>query len=403
MRFKSEIMRGGGSHFFTPVGIALALLAVGCGGGKESPAEKVETVSGIRTQTIQMQSVPDEIEAPGSVIAASTAQVAGRAMGTVLQVAVREGDRVGRGQLLVQLDERELAARRSSAQAAEEASTAGVVQATKAVASTQAQADVAKKTYDRYVYLKEQRSVSAQEFDEVAAKYQAAQAVLDQSKASLQQAEAMAAEAKSEAQAADSVASYARIVAPFDGRVIERRVEPGSLVSPGVTLLVLEDTSRYQLEATFPADAAAVVHQGSAARVDLDAPPGTSVAGRVAEMEAGADPASHTVKARIDLAKGPGVESGMFGRAFLARGSRRALLVANGALVARGQLRGLYAVDAGGLAHWRVLTLGNTFGPQVEVLSGLSAGDTVVLNPGPNELDGKRISTAATPEGENRP
>src|SRR5208283_1252672 len=183
----------------------------------------------------------------------STAQVAARTMGTVLQVAVREGDTVKRGQVLAQLDERELASRWNAAQSGAQGATAGVTQATKALAAAQAQADVMKKTYDRYSYLKEQRSVSPQEFDEIAAKQEAAQANLEEAKAALSQSEAGAAQAESEARAAESVASYARIVAPFDGRVIRRSVESGSLVSPGMPLFVVEDTSRYQLEATLPA------------------------------------------------------------------------------------------------------------------------------------------------------
>ena len=385
------------------VGMGVALLAAGCGREKEVPTQRVETVSGVRTQRVRTQNVPDEIEAPGTVIAVATAQVAARTMGTVLQVAVREGDRVSRGQLLAQLDSRELAAQESSARAAEEASNAGVAQAAKAVASAQAQADVLKKTYDRYVYLKEQKSVSPQEFDEVAAKYQAGEADLAQAQAALEQAQAVRTRAKSELQAAESVTSYARIAAPFDGRVLERTVEPGSLVSPGLSLFVLEDTSRYQLEVTLPADALGAVRKGSAARVQLDAVSGTVIEGRVAEMEAGADPASHTVKARVDLSSNSAVESGLYGRAFFARGERNAMLLASDALVIRGQLRGIYVVDANGLAHWRVLTIGKSFGTQVEVLSGLGEGETVVLNPGTLELDGKRISAVAAPGGEGRP
>ncbi|MGB2633661.1 MAG: efflux RND transporter periplasmic adaptor subunit, partial [Candidatus Acidiferrum sp.] len=82
------------------LGIGIALLAAGCTSNDAGSAQRVESVQGIRTQKIQMQTVPDEIEAPGSVIAISTAQVASRAMGTVLQVPVREGDFVKRGQLL---------------------------------------------------------------------------------------------------------------------------------------------------------------------------------------------------------------------------------------------------------------------------------------------------------------
>jgi multidrug efflux pump subunit AcrA (membrane-fusion protein) len=385
------------------LGIGLGLLVSGCGGTGQAPTQKVETVPGIHTQKICMQTVPDEIEAPGSVIAVNTAQVAARTMGTVLQVPVREGDFVKRGQLLTQLDERELAARRSSAEAAVQASTAGVDQATNAVAAAQAQSDVAKKTYDRYVYLKEQKSVSPQEFDEVAAKYQAAQAGLEQATAALHQAAAGADQAKSEAQAASSVASYARVVAPFDGRVVRRQVEPGSLVSPGIPLFIIEDTSHYQLEVTLPTDVLAKVRKGSAAHVQLDTLAGKSIAGKVAEIEAGADPASHTASARIDLAKEPGVQSGMFGRASFAQGESHALTVPGSAVVTRGQLNGLYVADSNGIAHWRVVTLGKPRGIQWEVLSGLNEGEAVALNPGTQELDGKRISGGTTQTGENRP
>ena len=372
--------------------IGAGVLAAGCGGAKERVAQKIEIVPGLRVQKIQLRSVADDLEVPGSVIAVSTAQVAARTMGVVLQVAVREGDFVKRGQVLAQLDERELASHRSAAQAGAQGATAGVAQARKALAAAQAQADVKQKTYDRYSYLKEQKSVSPQEFDEIAAKQQTAQANLEQVKAALRQAEAGSAQAESEAHAAESVASYARVVAPFDGRVIRRTVEPGSLVSPGMPLFVVEDASRYQLEATLPAEAAAFLKKHAPARVQLDGLQQKSLSGKVAEMEAGADPASHTLKARIDLPKEAGVQSGIFGRAFFSRGEKQTLLVPGTALVDRGQLRGIYVVGDGGLLHWRVVTVGKNTEGLFEVLSGLNDGDVLVLNPGTQELDGKKAA-----------
>ncbi len=381
--------------------IAMGIMAAGCSGGSERPPQKVEVVSGLHVQKMELQSIANELEAPGSVIAVSTAQVAARTTGTVMQVEVREGDNVKRGQMLARLDQRELAARSNAALAGAQGAAAGVEQARKAVAAAQAQADVLQKTYDRYAYLKEQKSVSPQEFDEVTAKYQGSQANLEQAKAGLRQAEAGASQAESESHAAQDVASYTRIVAPFDGRVIRRTVEPGSLVSPGMMLFVVEDTSRYQLEATLPAEAQATVKKNGAARVQLDALGGKPLGGKVAEIEAGADPASHTLKARIDFRSDSGVQSGMFGRAFFSQGEKRALMVPDEALVSRGQLRGLYVVGDGNLMHWRVVTMGKKLGSQVEVLSGLNEGEVVVLNPGSQELDGKKAS-AGVASGEKR-
>lgn len=197
---------------FFAVSLAGALLAA-CG-ESENKAVKPEMVTGLRLQKIELKSVPDELEVPGTVVAAAMAQIAARTMGTVLLVAVKEGDTVHRGQLLAQLDERELFARRNAAQAGSQAAEAGVAQAQKAVAAAQANADVMQKTYDRYTYLKDQKSVSPQEFDEISAKQQAAQAQLEQARAALKQAQAGGEQAQAEVHAADSVASYARRYCP---------------------------------------------------------------------------------------------------------------------------------------------------------------------------------------------
>jgi membrane fusion protein, multidrug efflux system len=382
--------------------IALAFigaLLLSCGETETKPAQP-EVVQGLLLQKIQWKSVPDELQAPGTVVASTTAQAAARTMGTVLLVAVKEGDAVHHGQLLAQLDERELAAHRNAAQAGAQAADAGINQAQKAMVAAQAQADVMQKTYDRYTYLQEQKSVSPQEFDEIRAKQQAAQAQLEQAKAALAQAQAGREQATAEVHAAESVASYARIVAPFGGRVMRRMVDPGSLVLPGGPLFVVEDTSRYQLQAMLPTEALLFVKKGSLVRVELDfreKPAGSgscqcdnSMEGKVAELEAGADPASHTLNARIDLPHDATVKSGVFGRAYFAHGEKRALVVPPQAVVTRGQLRGIYAVDASDLMHWRVVTLGQSTNGQVEVLSGIAPGDVIVLNPGVQELDGKK-------------
>ena len=381
-------------------GIGAGMLLAGCGDGSEAPKRKVEMAQGVHVVKVRLENITDELEAPGTVIAISTAQVAARMTGTVLQVAVREGDAVTRGQLLARLDEREMASRESAAQAASQGATAGVMQSANAVAVAQAQADVMGKTYNRYVYLKEQKSVSPQEFDEVASREEAAQANLEQAKARLREAEAGVAQRQSEVHLAESVSSYARVVAPFDGRVIRRMVEPGSLVLPGMALFVIEDTSRYQLEVTLPTASLGAIKKNTPARVQLEGMTEKSLVGRVSEIEAGADAASHTLKARVDLPKERDMQSGIFGRAYFARGEKAALEIANEAAITRGQLRGIYVVDDAGLIHWRVVTLGKIVGSRTEVLSGLSDGEAIVLNPGSQELDGKKAAIASNERGE---
>jgi multidrug efflux system membrane fusion protein len=263
------------------------------------------------------------------------------------------------------------------------------------VAVAQAQADVAARTHERFVFLRDQKSVSAQEFDEVEAKFRAAQASLEQARARQKQAEAAQGRAESEARAAETVAGYARVVAPFSGVVVSRMVEKGSLVTPGTPLFVVEDVSRYRLEVSVPASLPGLA-RGASARVALDALPGKEFQGKVVELEAGADPASHTVQAKVELPADPAIRSGLFGRAWFRRGERKALLVPRSAVVERGQLRGVFVVDAGGIAQWRLVTLGAVLGDRMEVLSGIGEGERIVADPGVTPLDGKRIAAGSS-------
>lgn len=383
----------GASRAALPI-LFLTLALSGCGESSAPKAQAPETVRGLRVATIGLQSVPDEIDAQGSIQSVRTAQVAAQVMATVTSVRVREGDAVKRGQVLILLDERELSARSSAAQAAVEESAAALEEARRGLAAAEAQADVAAKTYERYTFLRNQKSVSAQEFDEVEAKYRSTQAARDAARARLRQVEAAQSRGTSEASAATTVAGYARITAPFDGVVVRRNVDPGALAAPGMPLVTIEDPSRYQAVVTFGAADAGAVRRGAKVSVRLDALPGKALEGTVVELEAGADPASHTVSARIALPRDAALRSGLFARAAFRRGERRALAVPRSAVVERGQLTAVYALDGQGVARLRIVTLGRGFNDRVEVLSGLGEGARVVTDPGTRELDGKKVEVS---------
>jgi len=372
--------------------VALVLALAACGGAPPQQPPAPESVSGVRVVSVSAQAVPDEIEAPGTVQSVTTAEIAARAMGTVQAVLVREGDAVRRGQLLLQIDDRELAARSSAAQSALGEAAAAREEASRGLAAAQAQADLAKKTFDRFTVLREQKSVSSQEFDEVEARHRAATAALEQAKARQQQMEAMNQRAQSEARAASAVAGYTRVVSPLDGVVVRRHVEPGAMAMPGMPLLVVEETSRYRLEATVDAASAATLRRGVGARVTLDALPERVFEGTISELEAGADPSTHTLAVKVTLPRDPAIRSGLFGRAWFARGERQALLLPPAHLVERGQLTGVYWVDEQGIARLRIVTLGRAIGGVVEILSGLREGDRIVVEPGVRELEGKKVS-----------
>ena len=374
-----------------PISAALVALAAGCSRAEQAAQAAPEAVTGIELRATKLQPIAEEVQAPGAVVSAHTAEVAARTMGMVEAVLVREGQAVKAGELLARLDDRELAAHGAAAKSAEAGAISARAEAAQGLASAKAQAEVIEKTYERFVYLRDQKSVAPQEFDEVESRRRMAQASLAAAADREKQAEAGVERARAEARAAETASSYARIAAPFAGIVARRMAETGGMAAPGTTLFVIEDPSRYQLRAQLQAAAAGAARTGTVVRVRLDALGGPDLEGRITEVEGGADPATHTVAVRIELPANPAIRSGLFGRAWFRRGERQAILLPQSALVRRGQLAGVYALDSAGVLRWRVITVGeiSATGDAMEVLSGLGAGETIAANPSGRELDGK--------------
>jgi len=372
----------------------LAALMPACGGKPSQAPVEVETVSGVMIVALRSESVPAGAQAPGIVRSTKTAEVAARLAGIVTQVAAKAGDRVTAGQLLAQVDDREATARRNAAQSATQEAAAGREQATHALAAAESQAAVAKKTYDRFVYLREQKSASPQEFDEVEGKYRTAVAAVEQARARQRQAQAAGERAQSELRAAEAVSSYARVTAPFSGIIARRMAEPGQMAANGQPLFVVEDANHLEFEATVDASAARQIHRGTKAQVAIDSISGRTWEAAVTEIDAGAEAQTQTLRVKLALPSAEGLQSGLFGHATFCCEQRQALMAPRNALVQHGQLMGIYWVDAQGVARLRVVTIGRSFGERVEILSGASDGDRIVVNSQGRVLDGKKVSVA---------
>jgi multidrug efflux system membrane fusion protein len=124
---------------------------------------------------------------------------------------------------------------------------------------------------------------------------------------------------------------------------------------------------------------AGMARPGAPVQVKLDAL-GTSFAAQIDEIVPSADPASRTFTAKVRLGQ-KGLKSGMFGRGSLALGSRaNRILVARKALIERGALTSVWVVDKDGIARMRLVKVGKTSGDRVEILSGLSDGELLVVS-----------------------
>jgi RND family efflux transporter MFP subunit len=359
--------------------MAPAILLVGCSSEHATVSAAPETVSGVTVISAQAGDIPDLVEAVGTLHAAETSQLAAQMMGNIIEIRVHEGDRIRRGQVLAVIDDAQPRAALDRAGAAELASQ-------QEITAADSDFSLAEATFKRYQTLFDKKSVSPQEFDEVKARYQAAQARRDMARSGQ-------AQAKAGLQQARTSLGYTRMLAPFDGVVTEKKADVGVLASPGMPIFTVEDVRSYRLEASVNEGDLRYVRMGQQVPVTIDALGDQELKGKVVQIVPAADPASRSFLVKVELPSDPALRSGLFGRSMFARGQRPALLVPRTAVVARGQLQGIYVLDQNQVAGLRYVTLGKPVAAQVEVLAGLQAGDKVIADPGSRELGGKKIET----------
>lgn len=352
-----------------------AMMMAGCRGG-ESTSPAIQTaLAGVVEG--QQQQIPQNLRSTGTLHARETAIVSAQVMGRIQQVLVSAGDSVRAGQTLVVLDDAALRASANQSQAAVKAA-----QGQQAAAQTDA--NLAASTLGRYQQLQAEKSVSPQEMDEVARRAEAAAARLDAMRAQSESA-------RDQANGAAAMLSYTRLRAPFSGVVIARMADPGTMASPGVPLLQVDQAGALQLQTSVDESAIGAIHKGMKIQVVIDGAGITALTGTIAEINAAADFASHSFLVKIDLPSSSLLRSGMYATAEFPNGLRQAILISRSVVVSRGSLTCVYVLDSRGIAQLRSVTVGAKQGNLIEVLSGISAGEKLVDAPADRDLAGKRI------------
>ena len=359
------------------VSLALSLaIAAGCS-SKEAEKAKAPPVAvqGVTSEQVKSGPLADLLEAVGTVTSRNAAPIAARIPGTVTSLAVREGDRVRKGQLLLTLASPETGAGAAAAAAAVEDARRGLEEAR----SRRRLTDV---TYQRYEKLYQQQAVTAQEFDEKRMAHEQGAEGVARAEARLKQAEAAS-------RGSAAVAGYGRITAPIGGLVTARPVELGQTVFPGTPLLTVEDEGALQLVVATPESLLGKVRTGMRVPVAVDGAP-SATEGRIAEVVSAVDPASRTFTVKIDLAA-KGLRSGSYGRALFPAGEKTSLTVPAAAIVTRGALTSVWVVGQDGIARMRLVKTGATAGGRTEILAGLADGDRVVTVGVEKVTDGAQI------------
>jgi len=320
---------------------AAVLLAYGCGSAPEDAAASAMGGRGgpvpVITAPVVETAFSDAFSALGSVRASEAVEIRARISSVVTSIHFADGQQVAKGALLVQLDDREIAAELAVAEAALQK------------VSSQ---------YDRSASLRQTQVVSEAELEELAADVKKAEADVAAARARL---------------------DHCSIDAPIAGIVGLRNVSPGGLVGPDMIITTLDDTRTVKLQFAIPETFLAAVSQGMQVAASTAVYPDESFSGIVTSIDSRIDPATRSIKVVASIPNPDSrLKPGMFMTVDLQRSRDSVLLIPEQALAPRAGRQYVFVVsDAVATEH--EVSLGVRAPGVVEITDGLQAGDQVII------------------------
>ncbi len=385
---------------------AILLVLAGCGGAKKEAAAEAEPPTPVQVDDVTRGPIDLIVNADAVLYPFNQANVTSKISAPVRRVLVNRGDHVKAGQLLAELENRDLAAsaeesksQLDQAQAVFQTTSGATVpeDRTKSqddVAAAQQTLDAAKTLYDNRVELQKQGALAQKLVDDAKVAMVQAQSQLDTARRHLQSVQQVtgteqvrAAQAQVNAAKAhyDSLAvqvTYAEVRSPISGVVSDRAVYPGDTAAQGMPIVSIIDISKVVARANVPVKDAAPVQVGRPATIT--GPEGV-LSGKVVVVSPSVDPSTTTVEVWVQ-ADNPGEKMKPGGTV---RVSIRADLIKDTLLVPAAALLNsdeggekVMVVGKDNLARERKVTVGVREGNRVQILGGVSEGEKVITSGG---------------------
>jgi RND family efflux transporter MFP subunit len=324
---------------------ALLLFAVpGCGKKQETSPASLPSAQ-VQVQRIDLKPHLASEEVVATVNPELRSVIESKVSGRIDKMLVTPGQRVKAGELLVDLDVREIQARLDQATPVR---------------------DQAERDLKRFTDLLAKRVITQQEFEGAQSKARVARAAVIE---------------------AETMLGYSKVTAPFDGVVTRKLADVGDLASPGKALIEMEDPAALRLEAAVPEAIIDRVSLGSTLIVRIG---NKELEGIVREMSPTADPNSRTLLVKLDLPSTPGLRTGQFGRVAVPVAETSVLRVPASAVLQKGQME-LVFIRNGNHAQLRIVKTGKPTGEEIQILSGVNAGEEVITSGVETLVDGQPI------------
>lgn len=335
----------------------LVVIALAACGRQQAGARQDDTRPVVVTTTVvQPQTWHDALQALGTAQARESVAITAKVSDVVTRLAFDSGERVRAGQLLADMN--------SAAQRAD-------------VAAAEATLRDAEQQLRRGGELATQQLIARSQLDTLKANRDAAAATL---------------------QARRAAVGDRTIAAPFAGVLGLRQISPGALVTPGTLITTLDDDSSIKLDFTLPESALSVLAVGQRITARSDAWPGQVFDGRIAQVDSRVDPQTRAIKVRAELPNPDGrLRAGMLLRVDVALPPRQALVVPEIAIQQEGEQAYVFRVNAAGAVDKVPVKLGTRAEGNVEIASGLEAGERIVVEGTVKLHPGSKVSEAKAP------
>ena len=380
-----ELLKRGTIVRRTKIVVAVVLVLLGLGAArtvisriqnnKELDAGVVERSRNyVKTTVVNSSEAAQTIVLPGTLQGFTQSPIYARAGGYVKRWTKDIGARVSRGELLAEIETPETDQQLSQAIAVQQ--------------QTQFSLELAKSTAARWDALRKKDVVSQQEVDE--------------KRSASDQAASNLAAAVANVQRLSQLQGFKKLLAPTDGVITRRNVDTGDLIDAGAggglarALFVVTQTDPLRLYINVPQSYAQLIKVGQSVVVTQAELSGQKFEGKIARTGASIDTQSRTLQVEVSLSNKDGILlPGSFVQVALPLALSRSLGIPNNALIIRGEGTMVAVVDEKNRVNIKPVQLGRNYGVRVEVMSGLTSGDRLVLNPPDSLSTGDEVSFVA--------
>ena len=339
------------------------------------------------------------LDLPGDLQALIESPIFARADGYLIKRYVDIGDRVKSGQMMADIETPELDQQILQARATLSNSISSLRELEADLTLAQANLKLAQQTSQRWVLLEGRGAVSHQETDEKRADLGVKQAQVESARAKIASTRDLVNANEANVRRLEHMKAFSRVTAPFDGMVTARNVDVGTLINAGndgisKAMFSVAQTGTMRVFVNVPQAYAGSIRAGMAAELRVQELPGQVFHANVARFTHEVDAGSRSMLAILLIPNPRGtLLPGMYGQVRFpgAKSASGAVTIPGDALVLSSQGPRVAVVDADSRVHFRTVKIGTDFGNEVEITSGLAAGEVVIMNPADAAKDGALV------------